>query len=731
MSMSILEQNSRILDELRKREASSESQWPYLKAAHTELFSCKFTMLCNYDSAGDELRYNFLNDVCGDAELASLPQLVRSTAETYIDEFMDDFDVVARLCDDVEEAATQFGQVCIQVEQPENFDSMVWPCYREVLCVTSYFFSVAELLLICAAAKVNGVVFRSVGGNLVHEGSHWSQANPPLLVPVMLEVAEGFTRGHFSRLVAKAIVDELSEELRRQSRAIESEKLSQRRESMAMDTEDVLSRSYIQPARARIPRCDASYTPSLDASDQHAADQSSSYELFDWWKEMFGDDAGGCQFDWWGAFGDDGAAMDQDDPSSLQGIDIMAQQHLANSMEPPVDSGSDTDSQACFSDDEDLFDMRPSSPAAMPSSYRKSLLEVLMRATKEVMSLIRPEPLLPLDPFTGNAPCTDVDTPILWPSWHCPFQKCTACGLVRYMKASRKAKEPRCRILQPSNHIREAWSHIWGEGIAIGAHRIQLGSIVDREFPELMRKRDEREEMALTLLEEALAEKCRSTIELVGHARDRRCLNHIQEILQEENCKTLMCFICNSKHVYYHGLSKFGHEYNAGRIDYRNSDTDRAIIRQLLSDKTNFFAGNLCAKRFRTNYGSAVAGDEMLFQDDCWEWRRCLQGQRDCEMICNPEDVVRSVYCTHKDEGAICYKCHIPICNECWQFSMNKKDIPKALVNDNFIGYIRKYFLERSVTWLEATIACPLFSGLVTYYIEGERSDRHHLMQDD
>ena len=62
---------------------------------------------------------------------------------------------------------------------------------------------------------------------------------------------------------------------------------------------------------------------------------------------------------------------------------------------------------------------------------------------------------------------------------------------------------------------------------------------------------------------------------------------------------------------------------------------------------------------------------------------------------------------------------------------MNEKDIPKALANDNFIGYIRKYFLQHNVTWLEATIACPLFSGLVTYYIEGERSDRHHLMQAD
>ena len=237
--------------------------------------------------------------------------------------------------------------------------------------------------------------------------------------------------------------------------------------------------------------------------------------------------------------------------------------------------------------------------------------------------------------------------------------------------------------------------------------------------------------MALTLLEEAVAEKCRSTVELVGHARDRRCLNHTQEVFQEGNCKTLMCFICNSKHVYYHGLNKFGTEYNAGRIDYRNSDADRAVIFQLLSGKTIFFAANMCAKRFRNSYGSAVAGDEMLFRDHCWEWRQVVQGQSDSEVICNPEDVVRSALCTHTDPGVICHKCNIPICNECWSFSMNEKDIPKALANDNFIGYIRKYFLQHNVTWLEATIACPLCSGLVTYYIEGERSDRHHLMQVD
>ena len=55
--------------------------------------------------------------------------------------------------------------------------------------------------------------------------------------------------------------------------------------------------------------------------------------------------------------------------------------------------------------------------------------------------------------------------------------------------------------------------------------------------------------------------------------------------------------------------------------------------------------------------------------------------------------------------------------------------IPKALANDNFISYAHPFIVSENVTWLEATIAAPVFSGLITYYIEGDQSDRHNLMQ--
>ena len=42
---------------------------------------------------------------------------------------------------------------------------------------------------------------------------------------------------------------------------------------------------------------------------------------------------------------------------------------------------------------------------------------------------------------------------------------------------------------------------------------------------------------------------------------------------------------------------------------------------------------------------------------------------------------------------------------------------------------MHEYFVQHKVTWIEATIACPVFTGLIVYYIEGSPEQRHHLME--
>ena len=359
-------------------------------------------------------------------------------------------------------------------------------------------------------------------------------------------------------------------------------------------------------------------------------------------------------------------------------------------------SDSDTDSQAHLSDDEDIFNMQSVDMKSLPARYRDSKLAKIRLAVEEVCGMLRDDPLLPLQPGSQNIVLEDVDTPLLWPSWHCPFRDCAACGVTRFKSTKQRPNPDQNSILPATNSIREAWLHIWGctRDLNYGKHRMQLARVVDPKFPEVIRLESRREAIALTVLEEAVAEKCRASVERVGMGRDRRTLNVMQEIVQSDNCKTLMCFICSSKHVYYHGLDAFGQEYNAGCIDYRNSDLDRGKLRSIFAsgkEEESIFAVNLCAKRFKKNYGPAVEKDAHLFQEGCTEWRRSVAVGREIygEALCNPQDVVRSSNCTHDSADTVCSSCSIPVCNECWKYATRSEDIPKALCNDNFIGYLR------------------------------------------
>ena len=194
-------------------------------------------------------------------------------------------------------------------------------------------------------------------------------------------------------------------------------------------------------------------------------------------------------------------------------------------------TSSDTDSQAHLSDDEDIFNMKPAERRSMPSTYREDYFLLKNReAVEEVCAMLRDDPLLPLKPHSDSVVMEDVATPVLLPSWHCPFRDCVACGLTRFQRNKRSANPDENSILPASNSVRDAWEHIWGRGAGFGKHRFQLLSVVNRKCRGLMHDESSRRRMALTLLEEAVAEKCRGTIELVGMARDRRTLNFLSLI---------------------------------------------------------------------------------------------------------------------------------------------------------------------------------------------------------
>lgn len=234
------------------------------------------------------------------------------------------------------------------------------------------------------------------------------------------------------------------------------------------------------------------------------------------------------------------------------------------------------------------------------------------------------------------------------------------------------------------------------------------------------------EETAFTLVNQAYLDRERKTCPQVGIATDRRSLSHLGEVFFEENVEVLMCFVCGCKHIHHKGFDKFGEPHAKGTIAYRH-DAEYMLQRILGSEShKESWTYNLSAKRFKTTFGEAVQSDPFL-GDGVFEWKRKVKETGE-EAMCCPEDVLRSVACQH-DDDSVCSRCHIPICNDCWRLAKNNVKIPKALANDNFIGYAHAFIVAQKVTWLEATIASPVFSGLITYYIEGDQGDKHNLMQ--
>ena len=71
-----------------------------------------------------------------------------------------------------------------------------------------------------------------------------------------------------------------------------------------------------------------------------------------------------------------------------------------------------------------------------------------------------------------------------------------------------------------------------------------------------------------------------------------------------------------------------------------------------------------------------------------------------------------------------CLKCFFPLCEACFLTSRQKDSlevgIPGALTNDNFWGFATLLYKYR-VRWIEVAAACPIFTTLITYYVEGDR----------
>ena len=73
----------------------------------------------------------------------------------------------------------------------------------------------------------------------------------------------------------------------------------------------------------------------------------------------------------------------------------------------------------------------------------------------------------------------------------------------------------------------------------------------------------------------------------------------------------------------------------------------------------------------------------------------------------------------------------MPLCLECYsrlgKRQPHQYEIPAAIANDNFQGYVHPFMARHRVRWVEVIIACPYLTTMVQYYVEGHPGERHHL----
>ena len=85
-------------------------------------------------------------------------------------------------------------------------------------------------------------------------------------------------------------------------------------------------------------------------------------------------------------------------------------------------------------------------------------------------------------------------------------------------------------------------------------------------------------EIHFTLFNNALAEKERGFVPMVGHSTDRRAIQHTREVFREDSIEVLMCFVGACKDGAHRGFDKFGRPKQKGNIRHRQASNDAHMM---------------------------------------------------------------------------------------------------------------------------------------------------------
>ena len=332
---------------------------------------------------------------------------------------------------------------------------------------------------------------------------------------------------------------------------------------------------------------------------------------------------------------------------------------------------------------------------------------------------LRARPLLPPHPDNAEESWLDCAGGVKFPLSHCAFRGCVwasqrrPCEQRSVTTTLLTSQQARWVDLPPAPWRPSGVYGCCGDQSCLKEH------LVEAHLPELISAcgRDRARRHSWDYYLEAVAWQEAEHMPAVGPSVDRRAFAGLREDVNDVALQGLVCLCCAQVKCSGNGFNADVAYIPAAKYFGRITATS--------------FQWNWDFAHYKKTYGEGPSlRDLPQLQRESWENRRRLSFGKWAgkEILCCPEDI--SCAAMH-GVAELCPACLIPICRPCLMVSQSsvaaEARVPAALANDNFWGFPPALVYQHKVRWIESAAASPVFTCLITYYLE---ADRGHLLQE-
>ena len=219
---------------------------------------------------------------------------------------------------------------------------------------------------------------------------------------------------------------------------------------------------------------------------------------------------------------------------------------------------------------------------------------------------------------------------------------------------------------------------------------------------------------------EACAVQERKQFPIVGLSTERRTMEHVAHIYNDERIHSFVCFACAQIKVDTGGC-RSDIRYYSGEYLFKlpRRTLQHTFSYSIYRDKycKAFSPLASCDNPQQTAAAPNFKDWQVTIAQTALEEFPDLATIAPDGFLCCPEDQLCLHECETKEPKQLCKYCQVPICTKCIMSLEADTIIPHGLCNDNWHGYIQEWIYKQKVTWMEKTVCSPYWTGLTVFTV--------------